>query len=447
MKLNKPTTTLVLSALAFSFAVSAQDFKRVYSTPVKLSSAVNTDAHEESLPILTDEGDKLYFVRTYTSNEGDLKKGDQDIYVSVKENGKYSLASKDLPTLNDKYNNAVMGISSNGKTVYLLNQYQNGRVFNAKGISLSNMKADGTWEEPKVVVMPKINFEGEHYGAYVTPNETTMFFSANLEGSTGEEDLYYTEIDENGRWKKLKSMGPVINSSKADFSPFLSPDGKLLFFSSYGHDSKGEADIFVSERLGKGWDEWSKPEPLVGINTKGFEAYPNIDKSNNIIYSGTGGKKGYSDFYTTKMSLEKIVPKPVEPVKTEEEKAVEKLYAEFDLQLLYFEYNKSDITVDDAIVLDAVYNVMSKFPNLKMVLSGHTDTRGREEYNLKLSQRRADSGKNYLVKKGISKKRIFTQAFGETEPKIVNAKTEEEHRMNRRVTIEIIGAAVADSKK
>lgn len=440
MKFLKPTIALTLSVLLTSTAVFAQGYKRVYSTPIKLSSAVNSDKHEESLPILTSDGETLYFVRTYTETEGENNKGDQDVYVSVIENGKFSLASDDLPTLHDKYNNAVIGVSENKNTIYVLNQYVKGRRFSNQGVSLANKSANGTWEEPKVVVMPKINFKGKHYGAYITPDEKTMFFSAELEGSNGEEDLYYTELDENGRWKELKSMGNVINSSKADFAPYLSPDKKLLFFSSYGHDGAGSADIFVSERIGKGWDEWSKPEPLQGINTKGFESYPNIDKNNNIIFSSNNGGKGYSDLYTTKMTLEKIAPKPVEPVKSEEQKAIEKLAKEFDLQLIYFDYNKSEIKVEDAIVLDAVYDVLNKFPNLKIILSGYTDDRGRDEYNMRLSNKRANAGRDYLIKKGINKKRIIAVGYGETDPRVPNAKTEEQHLENRRVEIEVLGS-------
>lgn len=440
MKFNKPTIALLGLAIMASSVVSAQGFKRVYSNPVHLGKAINSDKHEESLPILSADGESLYFVRTYTEDDGELSKGDQDVYVSVKENGKFSLASMDLPTINDKHNNAVIGLSKDGKNIYLLNQYVSGRRFSNKGVSMATKTAEGTWGAATAVPMPAANFKGNHYGGFITADEKTIIFSAELEGSTGKEDLYYTEINEDGNWSEIQSLGNMVNSTRADFAPFLSPDGKLLFFASFGHDSKGSADIFVSERIGKGMDEWSKPEPLEGINTKGFEAYPNIDQSNNIIFASNNGGKGYSDLYSTTMRKEKIQPKPVEPVKTEEEKAIEKLNKEFDLQLIYFDYNKADVKVEDAIILDAVLNVLTKFPKLKIVLSGHTDERGRDAYNMKLSNKRVNAGKDYLVKRGIDKKRIFTQAFGETELKVKNAKTEEEHVQNRRVEIEILGS-------
>jgi outer membrane protein OmpA-like peptidoglycan-associated protein len=440
MKFNKPTIALLGLAIVASSALSAQGFKKVYSNPVHLGKAINSDKHEESLPILSADGESLYFVRTYTEDEGELVKGDQDVYVSVKENGKYSLASMDLPTINDKHNNAVIGMSADGNNLYLLNQYAGGRRFSNKGISMATKTGDGTWGEATAITMPSTNFKGDHYGGFISADEKTIIFTAELEGSIGKEDLYYTEINEDGNWSEIKSLGNMVNSTSADFAPFLSADGKLLFFSSFGHNGKGSADIFVSERVGKGMDEWTKPEPLEGINSKGFEAYPNIDKNNNIIFASNNGGKGYADLYSTTMRLEKIQPKPVEPVKSEEEKAIEKLNSEFDLQLIYFDYNKSDVKVEDAIILDAVMDVLNKFPKLKIVLSGHTDERGREAYNMKLSNKRVNAGKDYLVKRGIDKKRIFTQAFGETELKIKNAKTEEEHVKNRRVEIEVLGS-------
>tara|TARA_R110001592_G_scaffold363109_2_gene680389 strand:+ start:63753 stop:65078 length:1326 start_codon:yes stop_codon:yes gene_type:complete len=440
MKFNKSTLALVGLALASSSILSAQGFKRVYSNPVHLGKAINSDKHEESLPILSADGESLYFVRTYTETEGDLTIGDQDVYVSVKENGKFSLASKDLPTINDKHNNAVIGLSKDGNAIYLLNQYAAGRRFSNKGVSMAKKSAEGTWGEAMAMQMPKVNFKGNHYGGFITADEKTIIFTAELEGSTGKEDLYFTQINEDGNWSEIQSLGNMVNSNRADFAPYLSPDGKLLFFSSFGHNSVGSSDIFVSERVGNGWDEWTKPEPLEGINTAGFEAYSNIDKNNNIIFASNNGGKGYADLYSTTMKLEKIEPKPVEPVKSEEEKAIEKLNNEFDLQLIYFDYNKSDVKVEDAIILDAVMAVLVKFPKLKIVLSGHTDERGREEYNYKLSKRRVEAGKDYLVKRGIDKKRIITQALGETDLKIENAKTEAEHVQNRRVEIEILGS-------
>lgn len=440
MKLNKSTFAFIGLALVSSSIVSAQGFKRVYSDPVHLGKAINSDKHEESLPILSPDGESLYFVRTYTETEGELRKGDQDVYVSVKENGKFSLASKELPTINDKFNNAVIGLSKDGKNIYLLNQYVKGRRFSNKGVSMATKAADGTWSAPMAMQMPSANFKGNHYGGFMTEDEKTIIFTAELEGGNGHEDLYYTYINEDGNWSDIQNLGGTINSNRADFAPYLSPDGKLLFFSSYGHKGEGSSDIFVSERVGNGWDEWTKPEPLKGINTAGFEAYSNIDKNNNIIFASNNGGKGYADLYSTTMTLEEIKPVVVEPVKSEEEKAIEKLNSEFDLQLIYFDYNKADVKVEDAIILDAVMNVLTKFPKLKIVLSGHTDERGREAYNMKLSSKRVDAGKDYLVKRGVDKKRIITQAFGESELKIKDAKTEEEHVKNRRVEIEILGS-------
>lgn len=438
MKLKMTKVSLVLTGALLSASVFSQDFKKVYSEPTKLSAAVNS-THEESLPLLSADGEKLYFVRTYTSDSDGSKKGDQDVFVSVREKGKWTEASNDLPNINNRFNNAVVGLSKDGKKVYLMNQYVANDKFSSKGISLTKY-VDGTWEKPKAVVMPELKFRGKHYGAYVTPDERAIFFSANIEGNVGEEDIYYSLRDEDGKWSEIKSIPGNINTEKAEFAPFLSHDGKYLFFASFGHDSKGSADLFVCERLGKGYANWSNPEPLEGVNTKNFEGYAHIDKSYNIIFASNRGKKAdFADLYTTKMSMKKIEPKPVEPEKTEEEKAVEKLKNKFDLQLLYFDYDKSDITTEDAIVLDAITDIMKKFPNISIVLKGHTDVRGSEKYNLKLSEKRVKSAEKYLVQKGIDDTRIFTHAFGESMPKFTGD-TEQDHEKNRRVEIDIMSS-------
>ena len=109
---------------------------------------------------------------------------------------------------------------------------------------------------------------------------------------------------------------------------------------------------------------------------------------------------------------------------------------------IYYDFDKSNIRPDAARVLDDLYIVLTEHPNMIIELSSHTDSRGSDSYNLKLSQQRADAAVAYLVKKGIEKYRLQPKGYGET--RLVNhcengvECSEEEHQANRRTEIMII---------
>ncbi len=104
------------------------------------------------------------------------------------------------------------------------------------------------------------------------------------------------------------------------------------------------------------------------------------------------------------------------------------------LKEIFFEFDKSNITKDGAFELDKLVQVMNQNPEMVIMVKGHTDNRGSDAYNMNLSDRRARSAVQYVISKGIAKKRISGKGFGESEPKVdcgANC-TEEQHAQNRR---------------
>ncbi|SEJ05246.1 OmpA family protein, partial [Flavobacterium terrigena] len=109
------------------------------------------------------------------------------------------------------------------------------------------------------------------------------------------------------------------------------------------------------------------------------------------------------------------------------------------LQAIYFEYDKSNITAQGAEELDKLVRVMNEHPNMVIDAKSHTDSRGSDNYNLRLSDRRAKSTVQYIISKGIAKNRITGSGMGETQPKVSCTEcTEEEHAQNRRSEFLII---------
>ena len=120
-----------------------------------------------------------------------------------------------------------------------------------------------------------------------------------------------------------------------------------------------------------------------------------------------------------------ILLNPIEVIITE---------TEVILNPIYFEFDKSNITEQGARELDKLVKVMNEHPNMVILAKSHTDTKGSDKYNMRLSERRAQSTVQYIISKGISKDRISGKGYGESEPK-VDCKdncTEEQDAQNRR---------------
>lgn len=106
---------------------------------------------------------------------------------------------------------------------------------------------------------------------------------------------------------------------------------------------------------------------------------------------------------------------------------------------IYFDFNKATIRPESYPVLDSIAMILKENPTIIVEVAGHTDERGPADYNLKLSQARAEAVVNYLIKKGIDPRRLIPRGYGESQPIVKNAKTEEDHQKNRRVEFRIIG--------
>jgi outer membrane protein OmpA-like peptidoglycan-associated protein len=110
----------------------------------------------------------------------------------------------------------------------------------------------------------------------------------------------------------------------------------------------------------------------------------------------------------------------------------------FRLENIYYDLDKADIRVDAAVELDKLVRILQDNPALKIELGSHTDSRGSDMYNIRLSQRRAESVINYLMTKGIDPLRLQARGYGETELLIENARTEDEHQVNRRTEFKVL---------
>jgi hypothetical protein len=294
--MNKMKKFLQILFLLCPFLVRAQEIQ--FSDPVPLGSSINSESEEVSA-LLSPNGKTLYFVRAFDSrNKGGIGAG-MDIWTSQRDSkGRYLPASNEFKQWNNRFNNSIIGIRKDNQVVYLLNSYNN-----KPGIAFSKYLG-GEWTSPELIPIPGIQ-QLNLVGFYMHSSFSILLISIERPDSQGKEDLYVSLKDSLEHWSEPLNLGTTINTPGFEISPFLSEDGKRLYFSSDGHQGYGDADIFVAERLYNNWTLWTRPKNLGSkINSEKFDAYFSI-YGDTICYFSSNQASNFSDIYSSRVSLGK----------------------------------------------------------------------------------------------------------------------------------------------
>lgn len=280
--------------LALPLIVSGQALEFGEAEPLPFN--VNSDGHE-ILPLLSTDGKFLFFSRSlYDLNDGGRYSG-HDIWVAERSKKEWSRAINSYFPFNTKNNEAVIGTSRNGETIYLMKTTSNKRV---TGIYSSKF-VRGKWGEPTLISIEGLESEGS-LGFYMHPDEDVLLISMKASNGRGEEDLYISTKSSKGEWSAVRNLGTAVNTKGAELSPFLSDDKRTLYFSSNGHRGLGDFDVFSSTRLYDSWETWTTPQNLgEKVNTKKFDAYFSI-YGDSIAYLASNRKGKFMDIFSLRIS-------------------------------------------------------------------------------------------------------------------------------------------------
>ncbi|MBN4083014.1 OmpA family protein, partial [bacterium AH-315-A23] len=425
----------------------------------KIEGDVNTKYHEGPATF-SSNGDKMFFSRNnyFEGEKGKDKKGVNNlkIYQAKLVNGMWTNI-KGIHFNNDEYSVGHPSLSSDGKKLYFTSDMPGG--FGGSDIYVVNINDDGTIGTPENMG-EIVNTEGNEMFPFIH-NEGTLFFSSDGHVGFGLLDIFATIAGEN-KIASILNLGEPINSSKDDFSYFLSKEGFDGYISSNREGGVGDDDIYKFKRIppltlkGQIFDD-ANNEPvenakvvLKDVNgdeiayfiTESDGYYEHIiDRDANFILEGSKEKytsvsKDFSSFRLDE-EIELIVNLDVGL------KPIEDIALLADLDIIYFDLDKSFIRPDAAVELNKVVSLLNKYPGMVIRMESHTDSRAPDMYNIKLSSRRATSTYKYIISKGIDPSRITKyEGFGETQ--LVNKCsngikcTEKEHQLNRRTEFIII---------
>ncbi len=427
----------------------AQNDTISFAEPEKLGETVNSKA-EESLPILSADGKSLYFARTFHHGNKGGKQSGQDIWMSTKDGSDYSDA-ENVEVLNDKRSNVVIGISKDGKRLYQLNQFPDEKE-TVPGISVSEKTTD-SWATPTPVAIPELDVKSTFYSAFVSPYEDFILWSLPASDSTGN-DLYVSISGDRGQsWSAPFAMGNV-NSEFDEISPYFDAKNDLLFYSVNNNGDPFNYDIYYSKKLDESWTNWSSPVKAGnGINSSGFEAYFFVNED-GLAYFSSNRVDSLSNIYTSELIITEIEEEVEDTVEVEDDPVLiietaagtatnrelgsmtkeELTAATTKIRFVYFDFDHFDISRKYIEVLDDAAEILDKYPELTLVIEGHTDAVGTDAYNKQLSVNRANSAKEFMLINGVEPSRIEVEGYGESKPYASNY-TAEGRAKNRRVEL------------
>ncbi|HCQ28683.1 MAG TPA: hypothetical protein DIU39_00240 [Flavobacteriales bacterium] len=447
---------------------SKRDKKGKWSEPILLEGEVNSPASEGAV-CLNKRKNILYFTRCGVPKKGVMG---CSIYWSKKTGQSWGTPEL-IPIASDTFAVGHPAISPDDNTLVFASDMPGGQGGKDLWYVVYDKKAK-TWGEP-VNLGPEINTEGDEMFPYIRDNGE-LYFASNGHIGMGGLDIFKAQSIGVNQWGKVENMKYPINSNANDFGIVFENGKDKGYLTTSREGGKGGDDIwsfylpplvFALEGIVKD-AETGKPIPgakIELVGSDGTKAEAIADENGQFKFAENGNDR-YIKPNTTYNIL--VSAKDYLNAKGKETTVgVDKskiFYHEYALtstkkpirmpQILY-EYNKADLLPQSKDSLNFLYNVMMDNPNIVVELRSHTDFRGSRSYNQKLSQRRAQSAVDYLVKeKGIPADRIVAKGMGEDEPLVLpdgtvldekyikSLKTKEEqeaaHQLNRRTDFKVI---------
>lgn len=439
------------------------------SNPQKVSRVINSRYHE-STPAITADGKTMYFTRN--NYENGIYRQDIDgtnklkIFRSYLKDGKWTTPIA-LPFNNDEYSAAHPALSPDEKKLYFSSDmpgtigYDIDDDFTKSDIWVVDILDNGGFSEPRN--LKDINTPGRETFPFVSKSNVLYFASTGHQG-LGGLDVFASSLNPDGTTSKVVNIGKPVNTPDDDFSFIINDDTKVGYFSSNRPGGSGDDDIYRFIQLE---DLRKQCEVLVTgtvtDKTTGDAmeevAVMIIDANNNKVDQLVTKANGK---YAFKLECDKqyFVRAEKEDWRSDEElfsTPSESDFIDIPLELentlipvvncddigpllgikqIYFDFDKFNIRPDAEYELAKIKAFMELYPQTKVDIRSHTDSRAPDAYNVILSEKRAQSTLNWLVSKGIDPSRLTAKGYGEY--RLLNECSngvpcsKEAHQLNRR---------------
>ncbi|MCU0459401.1 MAG: OmpA family protein [Bacteroidales bacterium] len=422
-----------------------------WGTARNAGAPLNTAGNEGAQSISSD-GRSMFFTAC-DRNDG---QGRCDIYFSSFDGNRWSPGVNLGQPVNTAYWESQPSISPNGRMLFFVSNRPGG--MGGMDIWYSNQGSDGRWGRPlnpgKI-----INTAGDEFSPFIYFNGKTLYFSSNGRESFGGHDIYVTTMNRDSTWTTPENLGPPVNTPADETGLVIESSGRRAYFSSLREKEKGK-DIFyldLPQRI--------QPEQVLYFRgnvidkqsgqpiTARYEL-TDLTYRTDVISSVTDGRGGFfvclpqgssyglnvtadgymifsenfdfAEGYTSAEPLTRTI-------------ALNKVRKGEFMRMYNVFYDTDSWELLETSIPELEHLLQFLLVNNTVVIEigGHTDSDGTGEHNQRLSERRAESVRQYLVKRGIDSKRIFSHGYGETSP-VADNLTPAGKRLNRRTEITIL---------
>jgi outer membrane protein OmpA-like peptidoglycan-associated protein len=455
---------------------------------------LNTKGHDAAVALSPDGSKMIVYIDD---------NGDGNLYESVKKNNEWSKPKKLDDDICSPYHESSAWYSPDGNKLYFVSDRPlDGKKNEPKDKDIyvaSWNKAKSRWENV-VRLSETINSKYDEDGVFIHPDGKTMYFSSQGHETMGGYDIFYSVLQETGTWSKPVNVGYPLNTPDDDVFFVVSASGKYAYMTSFREDGFGEKDLYKVTFLGEAKQPSLNTEDIllassgIPVSEKVIEQKIEVRKSEMALLKGivrdaktnkpleasielinNESNTIIAEFTSDATTGKFLVALPAGKnygiaVKVNGylfhsenfEIPRESDYQEFSkdvfmkkievgevivLRNIFFDLNKYSLRKESQNELDRLTKLLQDNPSIRIQISGHTDSRGSATLNKELSANRAKAVVDYLVTKGIDKKRLESQGFGKDQPivtdeaiaKMKSEKAKEEaHQSNRRTEFKII---------
>lgn len=447
-----------------------QAFTSLYASKINTDSTLqepqlfseNIDTkYNEATPVFTKDGLTMYFTRNNYNNK--KRRYDSDkvtllkLYKATYKDGEFTDVVE-LPFNSDEYSTAHPALSPDEKTLYFASDMPG--TLGQSDLYKVAIHSDGSFGTPENLG-DKINTEASETFPFVT-QDNELYFASDGHPGLGGLDVFVAKLSEDG-YDEVINVGKPVNGPMDDFAFLIDNTSQTGFFTSNREGGMGYDDIYSFRETKKLFCEQRIAGSVVDAKTGLALAAAKVtlfDQNMQVVATTSTDQDGMYSFeevicdafyyvkaekeeYTTeenqlvtgKESGETILDFRLAPTKAKV-KVGDDLAKVFEIEIIYFDLDKSNIRPDAAVDLAKIADVLKEHPTMKIDIRSHTDSRQTHQYNERLSDRRAKSTLNWLVKQGISADRLTAKGYGETQ--LVNECSdgvecsEAQHQLNRR---------------
>lgn len=423
-----------------------------WSLAKPMGGRINTNFNEGAQS-LSQDGEWFIFAGCgYPEGEGSC-----DLYFCRRtKNGGWTEPENMGRVVNSEFWDSSPSISPDKKDLYFSSSRSGG--YGGRDIWITHRRSNGTWTEPENLG-PNINTAADESCPFIHADNQTLFFNSSGHDGYGLTDLFLCRRDSTGSWGKPENLGYPINTIDDEGSLIVLADGKTAIFASDGADTYGGLDLYSFELrpdirpnrtlwvTGQVYDAHTRQGlpssvELTDIHNLKMTTKLQTDEDGKYLitlpegrdYAFSVHRKGYL-FYSQNFSLIKnlndssfVVNIPLQPIAKG---------ASITLKNIFYSSNKFQLDPTSQVELDNLMDFLNQNPTIKIQISGYTDNVGSDKDNQVLSTNRAKSVAEYLISKGIDKKRVSYMGYGATHP-VADNHTAEGRALNRRTELSIV---------